>query len=185
MFMVICLWVVVFFCFFVVVAVSRYITLYLGQQLEVCFCLSGIPFWCVKRPGTTQGGLFPTPSYKFCYEFCKCGEEVCTPDALRAHIIVARTPPTHTHTLLSDRNSSIPSISSHHIFTLEYFLSARPAFWCLLVFMGAWLGEFRPKRRSVRNKGLRLWVVDRRILVCLCSVACIVLQAMEPSKTLI
>lgn len=101
MFMVICLWVVVFFCFFVVVAVSRYITLYLGQQLEVCFCLSGIPFWCVKRPGTTQDGLFPTPSYKFCYEFCKCGEEVCTPDALRAHIIVARTPPhTHTHTPL-------------------------------------------------------------------------------------
>lgn len=134
MFMVICLWVVVFFCFFVVVAVSRYITLYLGQQLEVCFCLSGIPFWCVKRPGTTQDGLFPTPSYKFCYEFCKCGEEVCTPDALRAHIIVARTPPhTHTHSSLTEIHQSpaFPpttfshlSISSRHALLFDVSLSS-------------------------------------------------------------
>lgn len=133
MFMVICLWVVVFF-FFVVVAVSRYITLYLGQQLEVCFCLSGIPFWCVKRPGTTQDGLFPTPSYKFCYEFCKCGEEVCTPDALRAHIIVARTPPhTHTHSSLTEIHQSpaFPpttfshlSISSRHALLFDVSLSS-------------------------------------------------------------
>lgn len=69
-------------------AVSRYITLYLGQQLEVCFCLS-LPFWCVQRPCTRQGCC--TPNYKFGYWFWRNGEEVCTCDALRAEIIVAHT----------------------------------------------------------------------------------------------
>lgn len=101
-----------------VFAVSPYITLYLGQQLEVCFCLR-FPVWCALCPRTTQclcsfGDWF----YRSGEEMCECVMPAC-----RADTII-----TCTFSSLSNTNLSIPSISSHHIFPLEYFLRARPAF---------------------------------------------------------
>lgn len=54
------------------------------------------------------------------------GAEVSKCDALRAEIMAAHTFPSS----LQQKNLSIPSVSSHHIFTLKHFLLARPAFWC-------------------------------------------------------
>lgn len=99
-------------------------------------------------------------------------------DALRAGIIATHTfSPSLTEIYQSP--AFPPTTFSHSSISSLHAL----LFWC--VFMAAWLGKMSSRRPAVRNKQLRQWLVEWCIPVCLCSVRPIVLQAIDPSKTLI